>query len=90
MIKRGEEPRFDLGGIAELMAFQCPDIERLLRQVFGIRFLSGQAEGKAIKQDVIVIDQLLEISVGHRKRLGRTEPVAKEFATALVFDDWSR
>src|ERR1051326_1277255 len=62
-MKCGEEPGFDLPAIAELMALGGPDVERLLSQILGIGFRSGQAHCEPEQGFVMVVNDCLK-SVG--------------------------
>ena len=45
----GEEPRFDLRQILELMSFVRPDVEGLLGEVASIGLTSGETEAEPVK-----------------------------------------
>ena len=64
-VEGGEEPRLDLGAVAQEMPLGRPDGEGLLRQVTGVRFVAGQAEGKAIEHGIKAIDDVFEIEGVH-------------------------
>src|SRR5215831_1399734 len=60
-----KQPRFHLVCIAQLMAFCCPDVKRLLRQVASIRFDLCEAESELIERSVITPHKAFEIQA-HR------------------------
>ena len=67
-IKRGEQPRLDLRIVAEKMPLGGPNREGLLGQIAGVRFIAGQAEGKAIEHGIEAVDNVFEIEGGHGSR----------------------
>jgi len=78
-VKRGEEPGFHFGDIAQLVAFGGPDAKGLLGEITGIRLIADQAEREAIKRLVILGHQMFEFNACHKETLilgvGRTSNV---------------
>src|SRR5215831_14467485 len=56
-----KQPRFHLVCIAQLMAFCCPDVKRLLSQVASVRFDLSEAESELIERGVITPDKTLKV-----------------------------
>jgi hypothetical protein len=67
-VEGGEEPGFDLGGIAELVAAGGPEVEGLLGEIAGGGLAAGKAEGKAVEGRVMGVYDLLEVRGGHGVR----------------------
>jgi prepilin-type N-terminal cleavage/methylation domain-containing protein/prepilin-type processing-associated H-X9-DG protein len=62
-MQRGEEPGLDFGKVAKLVPAGGPAIKCLLRQVRGVRFGLGQAQGELIKRGIITVHKFLELKL---------------------------
>jgi hypothetical protein len=85
-VQGGEQPGFHFGDVAQLMAFACPDAERLLDKIARVRLYARQTEGELIQRRVITGHQIFKIyTVSHiaasrvRVASGTFVPVKCEF-----------
>src|SRR5438874_10541489 len=62
-VESGKEPGLYFRSVLQLMAFVRPDIERLLRQVAGVAFFAGQAQGKSVECGIIELHQTFEVQL---------------------------
>jgi hypothetical protein len=67
-VKRGKELGFELGGVAQLVAFDDPQVKRLLHQVQRFRFILGQAQGKTIQRGIVPRRQVVLAQVRHGRK----------------------
>jgi hypothetical protein len=60
-VQGGEQPRFDLAAISQLVAFGRPEIECLLGKIARVGLRAGQAERESVKRFVVLGHNLFKI-----------------------------
>ena len=68
-MQRREEPRFNFGGVAQLMTFGCPGEERFLDKITGMTFSPCETHSEPIQRGIVHIHKLLEIQLAPRAGL---------------------